>query len=116
MDGDIVYSTAHKGPPPCPKCGKLPCACPKTPPPPMKQDEPVIVGIERGGRQGKTVTVVDRLKMHPEGKLQLLAKLKKLCGAGGTLKEGKLEIQGDQREKIKRALEPLGYRVKLSGG
>lgn len=116
MDGELIYSTAHKGPPPCPKCGQLPCACPKEKPAPLKQDEPLIVGIERGGRQGKTVTVVDRLKMHPEGKLELLTKLKKLCGAGGTLKQGQLEIQGDQREKIKRWLEAQGYRIKISGG
>jgi translation initiation factor 1 len=78
-----------------------------------KQPEPVVLKIDRSGRAGKTVTLVDGLRMHPDGKLELLSKFKKRCGAGGTLKEGKLEIQGDQRILLKTELENLGYRVKV---
>ena len=42
----------------------------------------------------------------------LLRKLKTACGAGGTLKDGELEVQGDQRAKLKALLEGMGYRVK----
>ncbi len=78
---------------------------------PLKQPEPVVLRIEK--RVGKTVTIIDGLRMHPDGKLELLSKFKKRCGAGGTLKEGKPEIQGDQRTILKAELEKLGYRVKI---
>jgi translation initiation factor 1 len=79
---------------------------------PQKQVDPVLLRIEKQGRGGKTVTVLSRLQMHPAGKEELLGKLKRACGAGGALKDGELEIQGDQRNKLKPFLEGLGYRVK----
>ncbi len=78
-----------------------------------RQKEPVAVRLDRGGRQGKTVTLIDGLRMHPQGKLDLLRALQKRCGAGGTLKGGVLEIQGDQRARVKPLLEGMGYRVKV---
>lgn len=81
---------------------------------PLKQKEPVAVRLDRGGRQGKTVTLIDGLRMHPQGKQGLLRILQKRCGAGGTLKGGVLELQGDQRARVAPLLEGMGYRVKVS--
>ncbi|HVY64561.1 MAG TPA: stress response translation initiation inhibitor YciH [Gammaproteobacteria bacterium] len=76
----------------------------------------VRVRRETGGRGGKTVTAVHGVPL-PENRLQDLAgELKRLCGTGGTLKEGTIEIQGDHRERIVAALEQRGYTVKLAGG
>jgi translation initiation factor 1 len=82
--------------------------------PALKQSEPILLRLERAGRGGKTVTVLDGFRLHPAGKEDLLSRLKKRCGAGGALKAGKLEIQGDQRPALARELERLGYRVKMA--
>jgi translation initiation factor 1 len=71
---------------------------------------------ERKGRAGKTVTVVYGLAHSPATLQELLKTLKTLCGAGGTLREDTLEIQGDHRERIAEKLTAMGYRVKLAGG
>jgi predicted translation initiation factor SUI1 len=47
---------------------------------------------------------------------QLAALLKQRCGTGGTVKDGRIEIQGDQRERIVAELEKLGYKLKRVGG
>ena len=81
---------------------------------PLKQAEPLIVRLERSGRAGKTVTLLEGFRLAPQGKEDLLKDLKKRCGAGGTLKNGILEIQGDHRERLKTILVNLGYRVKAA--
>ncbi len=79
-------------------------------------DGVVRVRRETGGRGGKTVTVIYGVPL-PEPKLKDLAgELKRLCGTGGTVKEGTIEIQGDHRDRIFAALEQRGYPVKLAGG
>ena len=77
-----------------------------------RQADPVVLRIEKGGRGGKTVTVISRLQFHPAGKEELLRKLKSSCGAGGTMKNDDLEIQGDHRPRLKTLLEEMGYRVR----
>jgi translation initiation factor 1 len=71
---------------------------------------------ERGKRGGKTVTVIRGLPDRGEALEARILELKKLCGAGGTVREGSVEIQGDHRERIAERLRALGYRVKLAGG
>jgi translation initiation factor 1 len=74
----------------------------------------VRVSREKGGRRGKVVTVVRGLA---SAELPGIAtELKRLCGSGGTVKNGALEIQGDHREKVAARLESLGHTVKLAGG
>jgi translation initiation factor 1 len=82
--------------------------------PKLPDDGVVRVFREKGGRGGKVVTVVRGL---PAGDLQAVAsELKRLCGSGGSVKEGAVEVQGDHRERIAARLETRGYRVKLAGG
>jgi translation initiation factor 1 len=69
--------------------------------------------LDTGGRKGKAVTLVSGLQMHPQGKLDLLQKFKKICGAGGTLKAGVLEVQGDHRNRLKAELEASGFKAKV---
>jgi len=70
---------------------------------------------DRKRRGGKTVTLVAGL---PAGTSvdALASELKRLCGTGGTVRDGVIEIQGDVRERIKPELERRGYRVKIAGG
>jgi translation initiation factor 1 len=74
------------------------------------------VALDRKGRGGKSVTVVSGLRHDPATLEALLKKLKQQCGAGGALKDGAIEIQGDQRERVAAALAAMGYGVKRVGG
>ncbi|MFI5362455.1 MAG: translation initiation factor [Elusimicrobiota bacterium] len=80
-----------------------------------RQPEPVRLSFQRAAK-GSGVTRVERLIMHPTLKEELLAKLKRLLGCGGTLKDGHFEFQGDHRDKLEKFLVSDGYKVKRSGG
>ena len=67
-------------------------------------------------RRGKTVTVIGGLQHDPATLDALLKRLKQHCGAGGAVKDGELEIQGDHRQRIAEALAALGYKIKHVGG
>jgi translation initiation factor 1 len=84
------------------------------PSPQLPDDGVVRLFREKGGRGGKTVTVVRGLPARDLD--QRVTELKRLCGAGGTVREGAIEIQGDHRERIAERLQGLGYKVKLAGG
>lgn len=71
---------------------------------------------EKKGRKGKTVTVITGLQLTQEDLAALAKRLKSLCGSGGTVKDGHIEIQGDHRERIAAELQRLGYKTKLAGG
>ncbi len=80
----------------------------------VPDDGVVRIFRERGSRSGKTVTVIRGL---PGSALETCAaELKRLCGAGGTVKRGAIEIQGDHRERAAAHLRSLGYIVKLASG
>ncbi len=71
---------------------------------------------ETKGRKGKGVTLVTGVPLA-EAELKKLAKtLKQKCGVGGALKDGVIEIQTDDRDKLKQLLEAQGFTVKLAGG
>lgn len=76
----------------------------------------MIVGIERKGRGGKTVSVIQGVMSTPAGKEALVKLLKNKLGTGGTVKEEDIEIQGDHRDQIVAILNSLGYKAKRSGG
>ena len=68
-------------------------------------------------RGGKTVTVVTGFTGIGLAEQETLAKeMQKTCGAGGTVKEGRIEIQGDQREAVARILTNAGFRPVFAGG
>ena len=77
----------------------------------------VDITREKGGRGGKTVTVVDGFTGIglPE-KEQLMRKARAACGCGGTVKDGRIEIQGDQRDTVARILAEAGFRPVFAGG
>jgi translation initiation factor 1 len=101
----IVYSTG---------VGRITAAAKKPSAP--RGDGIVRVRRETGGRGGKTITGIYGVALA-EAKLKDLAgELKRLCGTGGTVKDGTIEIQGDHRDKIVAALEQRGYTVKRAGG
>ncbi len=80
------------------------------------QQQTVYLHRDSKGRGGKGVTLVKNLILT-EPDLNALAKtLKQAVGSGGTVKEGVIEIQGEQREKIAEVLRKLGYKVKMAGG
>jgi translation initiation factor 1 len=76
----------------------------------------VRVGREVAGRGGKGVSVITGLPLNEVALEELATKLKKTCGAGGAVKDGKIEIQGDHRDRLVAELIKLGYDAKRSGG
>lgn len=76
----------------------------------------VRVAREVAGRSGKGVTVITGLPLGGE-QLEALAKeLKRACGAGGAAREGRIEIQGEHRDRLVTELLQRGYDAKRAGG
>jgi translation initiation factor 1 len=95
---------------------KLPnCVCGKAAPQ-HEGDGIARIRRETKGRGGKAVTVIEGLPVSPDVLKDIAKRLKQRCGVGGAVKDGNIEIQGDQRPTCKEALEQLGHTVKLSGG
>ncbi|MBI4000398.1 MAG: translation initiation factor [Nitrospira defluvii] len=68
-------------------------------------------------RGGKTVTVVTGLIGIGQAEKEQLAKeMQKACGTGGTVKDGRIEIQGDKRTEVARILTEAGFRPVFAGG
>ena len=82
----------------------------------LPNDGVVRLARDRKKRGGKTVTVIAGLPGDVAALAALAQTLKRLCGSGGTVKDGVVEIQGDHRERLAAYLAGEGYRVKLAGG
>lgn len=100
----------------CSKCGQpiLDCICNIQAY--THGDGVVRVQRESKGRKGKTVTLIRGVPLDNEALRYLLSELKRQCGAGGTVKDGVMEIQGDHRDKLFEELKKRGYKVKIVGG
>ena len=111
----LVFSTDRSHQKVCLTCNRHPCSCL-----PAADIVPTAtqlrLRLDRKGRGGKAVTVVFDLPGHPDYFLGLIKKLKAHCGTGGALKDGRMEIQGEQRDKVQAYLERMGFTVRRSGG
>lgn len=114
----LVYSTESGRITTCPTCGRpyKECRCDQPAKPARKSDGIVRVMRDRKHRGGKTVTVIDGVVGNEAELTALAQQLKKLCGSGGTVKDGKIEIQGDHCDKVIAKLTALGYKSKRAGG
>jgi translation initiation factor 1 len=111
----LVYSTEAGRM--CPQCRKplAACACAKATARPAG-DGIVRVGRETKGRGGKAVTLVRGLPLDDAALVALGKRLRSACGAGGTVKDGVIEVQGDHVERLLALLQAEGWRVKRTGG
>ena len=80
------------------------------------QQQTVYLHRDSKGRGGKSVTLIKKLVLSEEDMKSLAKRIKQDCGVGGTVKDGVIEIQSEQREKVAGILEKLGYKVKIAGG
>lgn len=104
-ENPLVYSTEK---------GRI---VPPTPQRPVRQGDGIVrLQKQVGGRRGKDVTVITGLDLPESALVKLVAEMKKRCACGGSVKNGVVEIQGDQRDLLKKWLEKKGYDVKLVGG
>ena len=110
----LFAGTPFDRPPRCEHCGELDAECSCAPAAPFRippEKQTAKLAVEKRKR-GKKVTVVRGLPSEGNDLGQLLTDLKTHCGAGGTLANDALEIQGDQRERVRARLEAIGYKVK----
>jgi translation initiation factor 1 len=113
--GGLVYSTEHGKM--CPECRKpiAECVCNRNTAIPVS-DGIVRISRETKGRKGKGVTLIKGLTLDAPALAQLGKQLKAVCGSGGTVKDGMIEIQGDHCERATENLKKQGWVVKLIGG
>ncbi len=115
----LFAGTEWDQPPRCERCGELDadCDCPLSlekqtaKPQASPQSQTARLSVEKRKR-GKLMTVVRGLAAAENDLPALLTQLKNYCGAGGTVKEEQIEIQGDHLQRIQQMLADMGYRLK----
>ena len=114
----LVYSTDSSAR--CRQCLRsvAACVCGKDAPPASAQPGHGTVRLARAtkGRKGAGVTLITGVPLAGAELDALASRLKTLCGAGGTVRNGVIEIQTDQRARLQAELEKLGWHVKIAGG
>lgn len=113
--GGLVYSTDSGRM--CPACRQpvAACVCQQAKPAPAG-DGVARVSRETKGRGGKAVTVVRGLPLDAVALKALGKRLRTFCGAGGTVKDHVLEVQGDHAERVVAWLQQQGLKAKRAGG
>ncbi len=115
--GGLVYSTDSGRM--CPVCRQplAGCSCKADAVAALPKGDGVVrVSCETKGRGGKAVTVIRGLDLDATALASLGKRLRTACGAGGAVKEGVLEVQGDHRSRVVDCLKAEGWTVKLAGG
>jgi translation initiation factor 1 len=114
--GGLVYST--DGGRMCPRCRQPvgQCGCGPADPAAPAGDGIVRVSRQTKGRAGKGVTLVAGLALGADDLAALGRRLRTACGAGGTVKNGAIEIQGDHCDAVIALLRDQGFTVKRAGG
>jgi translation initiation factor 1 len=102
----------------CPACRHplAECVCKRVVKTGAQGDGTVRVACETKGRGGKAVTVIRGLELDSVALAALGKRLRTACGAGGAVKDGVLELQGDHRSRVVDCLKADGWTVKLAGG
>jgi translation initiation factor 1 len=98
----------------CPKCGwpADDCRCSQGRDEPVPAKVSCMLRLEKKGRGGKAVTVVAGLPQNQAFLAGLAAELKRACGTGGTATGDAVEIQGDQRDKLRPLLAAKGWKIR----
>lgn len=114
--GGIVYTTGVGER--CPNCLRpaRECVCRKGTPGKTTSDGVVRVSRETQGRKGRGVTVISGLRVAAAELESLATELRKRCGSGGSVENGRIEIQGDHRDRVVEELSRRGFRAKRAGG
>ena len=113
MTSRVVYST-EKGRM-CPRCGwpETNCQCSsRTASEPLPSRIVAKLRMEKKGRGGKIVTVIDGLPRNDAFLKELAQELKRTCGTGGTVTDGAVELHGDLRDRLREVLGQKGFTVK----
>jgi len=115
-NGGLVYSTESGRM--CPGCRQpvAACTCKAGATAAPVGDGVVRVSRQTKGRGGKAVTLVKGLALDPVALAALGKQLRTACGAGGTVKDGVIEVQGDHCDLVMEQLTKLGHRPKRAGG
>ncbi|MGH8189070.1 MAG: translation initiation factor Sui1 [Steroidobacteraceae bacterium] len=115
-EGGIVYTTGIGER--CPNCLRAvrECICKRGTPGKVASDGIVRVSRETQGRKGKGVTVIAGVPLPPAELESLATELKKRCGSGGSVTDGRIEIQGDHRDRLVEELARRGWKAKRAGG
>ncbi|MBE6519272.1 MAG: stress response translation initiation inhibitor YciH [Thermoplasmata archaeon] len=94
----------------CPVCGlpKELCMCEEI----AREQQTVRISVD-SRRYGKMVTVIDGIDENDIDIGDLAKQLKNKCAAGGTYKDGRIELQGDHKKKVKLVLEDMGFRTEV---
>ncbi|MCQ2085850.1 MAG: stress response translation initiation inhibitor YciH [archaeon] len=92
----------------CPVCGlpKELCMCEEI----AREQQSVTISVD-SRRYGKVVTVIDGIDENDIDINDLSKQLKNKCATGGTSKDGRIELQGDHKKRVKAVLEDMGFRT-----
>ncbi len=112
----LVYSTDFGRA--CPECGRPIAECGGTCLKQTKMPGERVVRVRREvkGRKGKTVTTISDIPLDEGGLRELASELKRQCGAGGSVKDGVIVVQGDHCDALVALIQKRGYTVKRAGG
>ena len=95
----------------CEVCGlpKEICVCEDI----AREQQKINIAVDKR-RYGKMMTIIDGINPNELDINALISNLKSICACGGTIKDGKIELQGDHRTKVKETLEKMGFMVEVA--